>query len=402
MIKKTSMILIGVLAVGIHSCGKKQETVPDKIPTVSGVRVEVLQNSPLEELYEAVGTVRSKATSVLSPRIMGHILAVYVREGDRVQPAQLLVEVDDRDAAAQLRKAQAGLREAREMLAEVEQNIKAAESAKASAEANKALATSTFHRYKALWERRSVSPQEFEEVQARYLTRTAEANRASEMVQALLARKEQVLSKIEQTRAEVDHAQLSVGYGRILSPLPGVVTAKQAEVGALAAPGVPLLTIEDDRHYRLEAAVEESQISKIRLGSPVRVRIDALGQMEWLGRVAEIAPAADPASRSSTVKIDLPEMGEKAGRQILRSGLFGKARFPVGQRKAITIPQKAILQRGQLQEVYVVDSSDIARLRLIQTGKVYGERAEVLAGIHEGERVIVEGIEKVSDGIRVQ
>lgn len=102
------------------------------------------------------------------------------------------------------------------------------------------------------------------------------------------------------------------------------------------------------------------------------------------------------------MKVDLPKMGEKAGRQILRSGLFGKARFPVGQRKTITIPQKAILQRGQLQEVYVVDPSDIARLRLIQTGKVYGERAEVLAGIHEGERVIVEGIEKVSDGIRVQ
>jgi hypothetical protein len=95
-------------------------------------------------------------------------------------------------------------------------------------------------------------------------------------------------------------------------------------------------------------------------------------------------------------------MGEKAGRKILRSGLFGKARFPIGQRKAITIPQKAILQHGQLQEVYVVDPSDIARLRLIKAGKVYGDRAEVLAGIHEGERVIVEGMEKVREGMRVQ
>ncbi len=402
MMKKISMILIGLLAVGIDSCAKKEEPLPDKISTVSGAQVEILQNAPQEELYESVGTVRSKTTSVLSPRIMGYIVAVHVREGDQVQPGQLLVAVDDRDAAAQLRKAQAGLREAQEMLAEVEQNIKAAESAKASAEANRTLATSTFHRYQVLWERRSVSPQEFEEVQARYQARTAEAARAGEMVQALLARKEQVLSKVEQARAEVDNARLSVSYGRIFSPLAGVVTTKQAEMGAMAAPGVPLLTIEDDRHYRLEATVEEIQISKIHLGSPVRVRIDALGQMEWPCRVAEIVPAADPASRTSVVKIDLPEMGKQAGRKILRSGLFGKARFPVGQRKAITIPQKAILRRGQLQEVYVVDSSDIARLRLIKTGKVYGERAEVLAGVHEGERVIVEGMEKVREGMRVQ
>jgi multidrug efflux system membrane fusion protein len=294
------------------------------------------------------------------------------------------------------------VREAQEMLEEAGRNIQAAESAKMAAEANKTLAISTFNRYKTLLERRSVSPQEFEEVQARHQARIAEADRAEEMYRALLAKKEQVLAKMEQAKAEVSQAQLAVGYARIASPIDGLVTAKQAEVGTLATPGLPLVTVEDDSQYRLEAVVEDFQIGKIRAGATVRVRIDALGPMEWPGRVVEIGPATDPASRSSIVKLDLPQKGDRArGRQILRSGLFGKALFSIGQRQALTVPEKAVMLRGQLQEIYVLDPENIARLRLIKTGKPHGQRVEILAGLREGERIVVEGVEAVSDGIRI-
>jgi multidrug efflux pump subunit AcrA (membrane-fusion protein) len=166
---------------------------------------------------------------------------------------------------------------------------------------------------------------------------------------------------------------------------------------------MPLLTMEDDAHYRLEVAVEESKIGKIRPGEPVRVRIDALGQGEWAGRVAEIMPVADPASRSLTVKIGLPQKETKPGsRQVLRSGFFGKALFPIGPRPALTIPQKAVIKRGELQEVYMVDQANIVQLRLVKTGKLFGERVAVLAGIREGERIIGEGVERVSEGSRVE
>jgi len=403
MRRKITWILIGLVAVGMAACGKKEETVPEKIRTVRGPKVETVKTSPVEEVYEAVGTIRSKVASMLSSRITGQILAVHVREGDRVQAGQLLMEIDNREAVAQLQKAQAGMREAQEMLEEVERNIQAAEAAKIAAEANKTLAISTFNRYKALLERRSVSPQEFEEVQARHQARIAEADRAEEIHRALLAKKEQVLAKMEQAKAEVNQSLLAVGYTQIVSPIEGLVTAKQAEVGALATPGLPLLTVEDDTHYRLEAVVEESQFSKIRAGATVQVRIDALGPMQWLGRVAELGPAADPSSRSSIVKVDFPQKGDRArGRQILRSGLFGKALFSVGQRQVLTIPEKAVMRRGQLQEIYVLDSENIARLRLIQTGKQYDQRVEILAGLREGERIAVEGVEVLSDGCRVE
>ena len=403
MKKKIVLICLVTLLAGVSACGKQEEKAPEKVAAVTGVKVEAVKTSAQEDFYEAVATVRSKTTSVLSSRAMGYIVAVQVREGDRVRPGQLLLEIDNREAAAQLKKAQAGLWEAQEMLQEMERTIQAQGSAKTAAEADQSLAASTFNRYQALLERKSVSQQEFDEAQARYRGKTAEVERIKEMLGSMRARREQVLARMDQAKAEISQAQIQVDYGRILSPSQGVVTLKQAEVGALASPGAPLLTLEDDGRYRLEASVEERMLGKIRLGESVRVSIDALGDQEWTARVGEIQPFADPASRSSLVKIDLPEdLGKKGTIRVLRSGLYGKARFPLGKREVMAVPQKAVLQGGNLQQVFIVDSSQTARLRLIKTGKAYGDRIEVLSGVRDGEKIIVEGAERVNDGNRVE
>jgi len=385
------------------SCAKKEEAVVEKPTVLQGIKIETIKLSPVEEEYEAVGTVRSKATSVLSSKTVGQILTVHVREGDRVRTGQLLIEIDDRDAKAQLQKAQAGLREAQEAQQEIEQNIRAAESSRNAAEAGKSLALATFNRYKSLLEEKSASPQEFDEVQAKLKIAEAEVNRAERMLQAQMARKNQVLARAEQVKADITSAQVFAGYSRILSPLNGIVTSKQAELGLLATPGVPLLTLEDHSRYRLEVSVEDSMLKKIRPETPVLVSIDALGLQEFSCKVTELVPASDPGSRSSTVKIDLfDEKGKSIGKSVLRSGLFGKARFPVGQKEILEVPQKAILHRGQLVSVFVVDSSNILQLRLIKTGRQYGDQFEVLSGLNDGDRIIVEGIEKAKEGNRVE
>jgi multidrug efflux pump subunit AcrA (membrane-fusion protein) len=112
--------------------------------------------------------------------------------------------------------------------------------------------------------------------------------------------------------------------------------------------------------------------------------------------VIEIAPAADPASRSYTVKIDLPPSPP------MRSGLFGSARFIVGRKDVLTVPDKSIVRRGQLTGVYAVDGEGVARLRLIKTGKGYGDRMEVLSGLTDGERIVIDGVGNVTDGGRLQ
>lgn len=318
------------------------------------------------------------------------------REGDKVSAGQALIEIDNRDANAQLQKAGAGLRQAHEGLAEVEQAINAAESAQAAADANKRLADSTYARYQALFERKSISPQEFDEAKAKQEMAEAEARRAADTLKMLAAKKRQGLAQIDQAKADVANAQVFVSYARITSPITGVVVAKHTEVGSTATPGTPLLTIEDGSRYRLEVAVEESRLGKIRIGQRARLRIDALGADDMEGGVSEITPAADPMSRSYTVKIDLP------ARQLLRSGLYGVARFASGQRQAILIPRKSVTYRGQLAGVFVVDDAGVARLRLIQTGKTYGENVEALSGLNGGERVVVNGVADVKDGVRIQ
>ena len=164
MRRKWVVISIVSLAMMITSCGKKEEAAIEKPATIEGVKIETMRISPVPEDYEAVGTVRSKTTSVLSSKTVGNILAIHVREGDRVRMGQPLIEIDDRDSRAQLQKAQAGLREAQDAQEEMDQNIRAAESAREAAEAGRSLAAATFKRYSNLLEEKSVSRQEFDEV----------------------------------------------------------------------------------------------------------------------------------------------------------------------------------------------------------------------------------------------
>lgn len=393
---KFALIAVVLLALFTSACGKKPQVAAEKPPIVTGVQVEKVATSSVDDFYEATGTVHAKTSTVLSSKIMGTITVLRVREGDRVSAGQALIEIDNREAAAQLQKAQAGLRQAEQAVAEADQSINAAQSAKAAAGANKQLAATTLKRYQSLLDRNSVSPQEFDEVKAKAQVAEAEADRADKMLQMLAAKKRQAQAQIDQVKADITSAQVFAGYSRVVTPTSGIVTAKQIEIGSTATPGAPLLTIEDSSRYRLEAAVEESQIGKIKLKDRARVKIDAIGGEELEGLVAEILPAADPMSRSYTVKIDVQSA------QPLRSGLYGTARFLRGQRQAIAVPTKAITQRGQLTGVFVVDDANVARLRLVKTGKTYGDRVEVLSGLNEGERMVIDGIAKLSDGVKVQ
>lgn len=398
---KTKAILIFVIALAAlaSACSRKQEASSEKPAPTANVKIAKIAASAIDSYYEATGTVRSATVSVLSSRVTGSVIALHAREGDRVRRGQSLIEIDGRDLAAQVQKAQAGMREAEQSLDEMERSISGARSAKAAADANRELASATFNRYRMLLERRSVSPQEFDEVQAKHRVAEAEADRAEKMLQTLEAKKKQALARIDQAKADISTAQIYAGYAKIASPIDGIVTSRQTDIGQMAAPGVPLLTVEDSTRYRLEAAVEESQIAGVKLNQQVTVVIDALGEQEIEGRVAEIVPASDSASRSFTVKIDLPSDGQKLS---LRSGLFGRARFSIGQKHALVIPRQAIVERGQLVGVYVVDDAGIARMRFIKTGKSFGDRVEILSGLSEGEQVVTDGAQSIEDGSRVQ
>ena len=364
----TALTVTLAATAGLTGCSSERQQAPPAPEIVRNVSVFAAQRDTIPDLMEAVGTVRAAQTSDLSSQMMGTIVEIRVREGDRVQRGQLVAAIDDAQPRAALDRATAVVSAAQQQLA--------------AADSDLALAESTLKRYQTLYDRKSVSPQEFDEVKTRQ--------------QSTLARRDMAQADHAQAKAAMAQAHVALDYTRIRAPFDGVVTAKKAYAGSLATPGMPILTVEDVRKYRLEVTVNENDLRYVRIGQSVPVVIDALDRAELHGKVNEIVPAADASTRSFLVKIDLP--ADKS----LRSGLFGRAEFARGSRPSILIPRTAVVERGQLQGVFVLDQNKVASLRYVTLGKPSGSAIEVLAGLQSGELLVAKPAELDLDGKRIE
>jgi len=278
------------------------------------------------------------------------------------------------------RRAEAAREEIRTALPE-------ADSAVAAAKANLDLAQVTFGRIQSLFQKNSVSNQEFDEASARLKA----AQAAVEMAEA---RRAQWNAKLAQADQEVRSTEVTRSYADVLAPFAGVVVSRSIDPGSMAVPGAPLLLIERDGAYRLEASVDEQHLAAIRVGQPVSVTLDGIDHAVD-ARVSEIVPVVDAASRAYTVKIDLPPLA------VIRSGVFGRAAFQLESRSVVAIPAEAVGERGQLQSVVVAENG-VARARLITAGQKSKDRVEVLSGLSAGEKVIFPVPRGLADGDPVE
>jgi multidrug efflux pump subunit AcrA (membrane-fusion protein) len=393
--KTLGFILISVLAA---CSGREKEEQETEKPPVRA-RTEILQPRVVSDFVNAPGNVRARTFTALSSRAMGQILSIAVREGDRVRKGQAVAEIEHREAAAEVKRAQEAIVEAQHGLAEADEAIRGAEAAVASAQASQELAASTRKRYDVLRERRSVSPQEYEEVATRERAAEQEVRRAQQAVAAAKARRLQVLSRVDQAQSNLESAGVVLGYARVVSPIDGVVTRRTAEPGMVASPGMPLLTVEDPRTYEFEAFVEESRAAAVRSGELVQVSIGSLpatAGKKIVGRIREIVPTADPSTRTYSVKVELPA-GDTHG---LASGVFGTASIPAGTRDALLIPPSALVQRGQLEGVYVV-AGGVSVFRLVKSGMTYPDGIEILSGLAPGAIILPEPPKGIVEGARI-
>lgn len=356
-----------------------REVTSSKTPPVA-VSVVPVAEQPWPSIYEATGTVRARTSAVIAAKLLGYVREVKVQAGDRVREGQLLLTLDARDLDVNSRRAEAALDEVRSSVPE-------ADSAVAGAKANLDLAQATFKRMQELWDKKSISNQEFDEASAKL--KAAEA--AYQMARARRAQLDAQAARVQQ---DVRSTEVARSYAEITAPFAGVVTAKSADPGAMAVPGAPLLTIEREGAYRLEVSVEESRVTAIRVGQPVSVTLHGVDR-RLDARVSEIVPAVDAASRSYTVKIDLPSL------PTLRSGAFGRASFSLGSRSPLTIPTGAVTARGQLQSVVVAENG-VAHTRLITAGQQSKDQVEVLSGLTAGEMVIFPVPPGLADGAAVE
>lgn len=378
---KNKFLWLIPFALGLAGCSESPREARSayQTPPVS-VSVVTVAEQQVPLIYEATGTVRARTSAVIAARLLGYVREVKVQAGDRVQAGQLLVTLDARDLDVNSRKAEAGLEEVRSSIPE-------ADSAVAGAKSNLDLAQITFHRMQELWNKTSISHQEFDEASAKLKA----AQSSYEMARARRAQLDAQAARVQQ---DIRATEVARSYAEITAPFAGVVTAKSVDPGTLAVPGAPLLTIEREGAYRLEASVDESHLAAIRVGQPVSVKLDGVDRT-LDARVSEIVPTVDAASRSYTVKIDLPTV------PALRSGAFGRASFSLGSRSPLTIPAGAVTERGQLQSVAVAENG-VAHTRLITIGQKVKDQVEVLSGLSAGEKVIFPVPPGLSDGAAVE
>jgi RND family efflux transporter MFP subunit len=402
MTRRIGALLFAILlaaAAALPSCSKKEHGAAAKPDPGPAVRVDAVTVQPetLPQTYDAVGTVNTSRRSTLSSKAMGAVLALSVDEGDAVIAGQTLVVLDATDIEAQIRQAEAAAQQAQSAAAEVDQGIAAAQAGLRSAQAQLDLATKTYKRYETLLAEKSVSQQEFDQIAAGKKQAQAGVAQAGQSVEAMKSKKQQAQAQIRQAQSAAQQARVMLGFATISAPFDGIVVKKHVELGQMAAPGVPLLTIEDQAAYRLDAQVEETLLGLVKPGEAVAVKLNSYPDRMFEGVVSEVTPAVDPMTRTFTVKVRLLN----AGGPPVRSGMYGKALLPTGSAETLRTPASAIADRGQMKGVFVI-TGDTARFRLIKTGRAYDDGSvEILSGLNPGDRIAVSGVDRLKDGSKV-
>jgi len=307
-------------------------------PRPATIRIGRAERSLQVMVTEVVGTVRATRSATIAPLLGGTVAEIRVGLGSSVRTGEVLVRLAARDVDARLEQSRAV-------------------SAQAERDRGRAI---------LLKEAGAISAAQFEAT----------------------------LSQASVARARQAEASSVADRTVLRAPFSGVITAKLSNVGDTALPGQPLLVVETPSALRFEAQVPERAGEHLAVGDHLPVRFDGLGQ-DIVGQIAEIRPAADDATRTRLVKIDLPDTPG------LRSGRFGRVLIADGQSLAITVPLDAVIRRGQLETVFVIESG-LARLRLVRSGREHEGRVEISSGLSGGEAVALAGPADIADGQPVE
>ncbi len=356
--KKILYISIFVsLAFSSFSCGNHQEKEVRKGTPIS-VKVASVEGKNNSSWISASGKIEAANSASLSTRMMGFVEKIHVNVGASVLKGQLLVSLNNADLSAKRAQAQAAIIEANAAFTNAEKD---------------------YHRFQNLFAAQSATRKEMDDMTARY-----------EMSKARL-------EAAKQMKNEVD-AQFA--YSNIRAPFDGVVTQKFIDEGAMANPGMPLISVEGPTSFEAKVSIAENEISNVHASDTVRVRIKSTGTT-LKGVVKELSTSARNTGGQYLATITLTNADEN-----IRSGMYATVEFPSSKigsgNNMITIPQSALVTQGQLTGLYTVSESNTALLRWIRIGATYGDKVEVLSGLTSDERYIVSAEAKLYNGAPIE
>ncbi len=347
---------------------------------VSGIETMKIEAEKTKGLYTVDGTVMANNNAKVATKIMGRILEIKVKEGDKVKAGQVLAVIDTSDIQQNIKEAKAALEELAKGREEALAGLRAAK-------AGYEFAKRTYERFKNLYKENAVSKQQLEEIETKMIGAKAQ-------YEAIQAKLKQLDAKEKQVRAKLKFAQIMKDYGIIKAPFNGVVIKKMNDVGDMAAPGMPIFVIGDN-DFRFFAQIDESFVDDVNVGDEFDINIQTIGKTVK-GTVIEKNSNIDPMSRSFSVKLKIPYV------EGLSSGMYGKMYLPTKTEEEIFIPASAVVKWGQLDAVYKVDREGVLHLTFVKLGKKIKDKVQVLSGVQSGDEIVVSGVERACDGCKIR
>jgi membrane fusion protein, multidrug efflux system len=348
---------VGAAVVGgaVPALGGKKDDKKPEVP-LEFARHEVVQ--PLMATMPAQvrfsGALVAPSTAVLRAKAGGTLLSLAVREGDRVRAGQVLGRIDVSESASRAAERDAQVGAARAALAQAER----------SHASNERLADQQF-----------ISPVALEQSRAALDSARAQLRAA---------------------QAALQTARLGLRDAVLTAPIAGIVAERQALPGEKVSPEQPVLTVVDLRVLELAGRVGTHEVSRLSPGLPVQVRVEGLDAVV-AGRIARIAPAAEPGTRAIGVTVELPNADER-----MRAGQFALAEVTLADpTERLTLPAGALVGSGGEDHVWLIENGVLAR-RVVGVGRrdPQSGRVEVLHGVTPASQVLAARFENLREGAR--
>ncbi|RRO24493.1 efflux RND transporter periplasmic adaptor subunit [Flavobacteriaceae bacterium 14752] len=352
-------IILSLFALSFFACGNQDKDSNTQETEVIQVQTIIVKSS--NDLgFSFSGMLSAEQMSTLKTRHAGYVKNILVNVGDEVQKNQKLIQIDSEELNAQKKQAQAAVNQAQKQFDIAQKNLK---------------------RFERLRQSNSVSENELEQVQLKF---------------------QSAQSGLESAKQQLNQVQSMMSYTSIKAPFTGKISQKLIQVGDMAMPGMPLLTLSSSNQLEVKSTVSESQINSVKKGQNVQIEIPSIGEI-YAGKITEVSSSAESSNSQYFVKSIFTETPEKAlaGMYANISAKAPQTNSP-SENASIRIPRSAIVQKNGLQGVYVVGKSQTALLRWLKTGNTDGENIEILSGLSANDKIIIDADGRLYNGVKIK
>jgi RND family efflux transporter MFP subunit len=337
-------------------------------PVTMTVEVGKAHKSTISQQLTVVGNLIGDATVAVVPRTAGRLQDVSVRLGDQVSRGQRIAKIEDQELQEQVRQAESAFEVSKATIRQREADL--------------ALAKTNVDRARSLFQRQLLPQQTLDDNESRFLAAQAQLD---------LAR-----AQNSQSQSRLDELQVTMTNTVIVSPVDGFVARRAADPGAFVSQNAPVVDVVDIRRVRLIVNVVEKDLRQLKTGDPTVVEVDAYPGEKFSGRIARVAPVLDPATRTASVEIEIPN-----GDYRLKPGMYARVNIITdNKREALVVPSNALVDVNGRRGVYLATPGNTASFRPVRVGVEEETQAEILEGVNEGDTVITTGAAGLTDGAR--